>query len=317
MVELLRYDAGIYAVDAGYIRPQLVAIHLMVENGQAMVVDTASNACLPQTLAALDALGLSPADVAYVFLTHIHLDHAGGAGAMMQAFPEARLIVHPRGVRHMADPAKLFAAVQAVYGEAEAHHLYGELLPIAEERIIAASDGYAFDLNGRPLVCLDTPGHARHHLCLHDSRSNSLFTGDIFGLSFRELDVEGRPSVIPTTTPTQFEPAIMHQSVDRIRSFQPDALYLTHFSRVQDVQRLGDDLHRLIDAHVEIAERERQSGPEREARILAGLWALMADEAQRQGWRLPVEQWREVLKMDIELNAQGLDFWLGQHSPSS
>jgi len=317
MVELLRYDSGIYAVDAGYIRPHLVAIHLMVENGQAMVVDTASNACLPQTLAALDALGLSPADVAYVFLTHIHLDHAGGAGAMMQAFPEARLIVHPRGVRHMADPAKLFAAVQAVYGEAEAHHLYGELLPIAEERIIAASDGYAFDLNGRPLVCLDTPGHARHHLCLHDSRSNSLFTGDIFGLSFRELDVEGRPSVIPTTTPTQFEPAIMHQSVDRIRSFQPDALYLTHFSRVQDVQRLGDDLHRLIDAHVEIAERERQSGPEREARILAGLWALMADEAQRQGWRLPVEQWREVLKMDIELNAQGLDFWLGQHSPSS
>ena len=154
-------------------------------------------------------------------------------------------------------------------------------------------------------------------MCLLDSRSNSLFTGDIFGLSFRELDVEGRPSVIPTTTPTQFEPAVMRQSVDRIRSYHPDALYLTHFSRVQDVQRLGDDLHRLIDAHIEIAEGERNSGPEREARILDKLWTLMADEAVRQGWRLPAEQWREVLKLDIELNAQGLDYWLDQHPLTS
>lgn len=312
MVDLLRYEAGIYAFDAGYIRPKLAAIHLLVENGRVAVVDTASNACLPHTLEALRLLGLSPAAVDYVFLTHIHLDHAGGAGAMMQAFPEARLIVHPRGVRHMVDPTKLFAAVQAVYGAAEAHQLYGELLPIAEERIIVAGEGYSFDLNGRTLVCLDTPGHARHHLCLLDTRSGSLFTGDIFGLSFRELDVDGRPSVIPTTTPTQFEPAVMHQSVDRILSYQPSALYLTHFSRVQDGQRLGDDLHRLIDAHTGLAERERNSGPEREARILDGLWALMADEAVRQGWRLPADQWRAVLKLDVELNAQGLDYWLDQ-----
>ena len=317
MLELLHYESGIYAFDAGYIRPQLAAIHLIVENGQVAIVDTASNACLPRTLEALQLLSLSPTDVAYVFLTHIHLDHAGGTGAMMQAFPKARLIVHPRGVRHMTDPTKLFAAVQAVYGEAEAHHLYGELLPIAEDRIIAAGEGYSFDLNGRTLVCLDTPGHARHHLCLLDTRSGSLFTGDIFGLSFRELDVDGRPSVIPTTTPTQFEPAVMHQSVERIRSYHPGALYLTHFSRVQDVQRLGDDLHRLIDAHVEIAERERNSGPEREARILDKLWALMADEAVRQDWRLPAAQWREVLKMDIELNAQGLDYWLDQNPLAS
>ena len=315
MVELLRYESGIYAVDAGYIRPQLAAIHLIVENGQAAIVDTASNACLPQTLAALHELGLSPADVAWVFLTHIHLDHAGGAGAMMQAFPEARLIVHPRGVRHMADPAKLFAAVQAVYGADEAHRLYGELLPVPADRIVAVGDGYRFDLAGRTLTCLETPGHARHHLCLLDPRSGCLFTGDIFGLSFRELDVDGRPSVIPTTSPTQFDPAVMHASVDRILACQPAALYLTHFSRVTDIPRLGDDLHRLIDAHLAVAERERATGPERGARILAGLWALMDAEAERQGWRLDPEQRREVLGMDIELNAQGLDYWLDQNPP--
>lgn len=316
MLELLRYDHDIYAFDSGYIRPQLTAIHLLVERGRVAVVDTASNACLPRALEALRLLGLSPASVDYVFLTHIHLDHAGGAGALMQAFPEARLVVHPRGAPHMADPTKLFAAVQAVYGAEEAYRLYGELLPVPPDRILTAGDGYRFELAGRSFICLETPGHARHHLCLHDPRSNSLFTGDIFGLSFRELDVNGRPSVVPTTTPTQFDPAAMHASVDRILACRPKALYLTHFSRVTDISRLGDDLHRLIDAHVAVAERERGAGPERGARILDGLWALMAAEAARQGWRLAAEQWREVLRMDIELNAQGLDYWLNQPSAS-
>lgn len=310
MVELLSYAHGIHAVDAGYIRPQLAAIHLLVEDGRAAVVDTASNACLPRVLAALRALDLTPASVDYVFLTHVHLDHAGGAGAMMRAFPDARLIVHPRGARHMADPTKLFAAVQEVYGAEEAHRLYGDPLPIAVERIREAGDGFSFDLAGRALICLDTPGHARHHLCLLDSRSGCLFTGDIFGMSFRELDVDGRPSIIPTSSPTQFEPDVMHASVDRILAHRPPAVYLTHFAEVRDVARLGGELHRLIDAHVAIAERERDSGPERGARILDGLWALMEAEAARQGWRLPAAQWREVLRMDIEINAQGLDYWL-------
>jgi len=311
MIELLPYTHGIYAFDAGYIRPQLAAIHLIVENGRVAVVDTASNACLPRALEALQTLGLSPASVDYVFLTHVHLDHAGGAGAMMQAFPDARLVVHPRGARHMADPTKLFAAVQGVYGAAEAHRLYGDLLPVAANRILEAGDCFSFNLASRTLVCLDTPGHARHHLCLLDTHSGCLFTGDIFGLSFRELDVDGRPSVIPTTTPTQFEPEFMHQSVDRILAYRPEALYLTHFAQVRDVARLGDDLHRLIDAHLAVAERERDSGPERGARILNGLWVLMDAEAARQGWRLPPEQWRAVLEPDIELSAQGLDYWLG------
>jgi len=150
---------------------------------------------------------------------------------------------------------------------------------------------------------------------LLDTRSGCLFTGDIFGLSFRELDVEGRPSILPTTTPTQFEPDVMHQSVDRILAYRPPAVYLTHFARVEDVPRLAGDLHRLIEAHVAVAERERNSGPERGARILAGLWALMEVEATRQGWRLPAGRWRAVLEMDIELNAQGLDYWLGQTVP--
>jgi hydroxyacylglutathione hydrolase len=317
MLELLRYNHGVYALDSGYIRPQLAAIHFIVEKDRVAIIDTASAASLPRVLEALQELGLTAAHVAYVFLTHIHLDHAGGAGVMMNAFPEARLVAHPRGAPHMADPTKLFAAVGAVYGQEEAYRLYGEPIPVAADRIIAAGDSYTLNLAGRELQCLDTPGHARHHLCLYDARSHGIFTGDIFGLSFRELDVDGRPSVLPTTTPTQFDPSSMHASVDRILSAQPECVYLTHFARVEDVQRLGNDLHRLIDAHVAVAERERDSGPKREARILAGLWTLMDAEAARQGWRLEREQWREVLRSDIELNAQGLNDWLDHSGVSS
>ena len=311
----MNLDHGIHVIDTGFVRPRLDAAYLVVEQGRGAFIDCGVNHSVPRLLAALADAGLAPGDVDWLILTHVHLDHAGGAGAMMHAFPEARLVVHPRGARHMADPTKLFAAVQAVYGEAEAHRLYGELLPVAEDRILVAGDGFSFDLAGRTLVCLDTPGHARHHLCLLDTRSDCLFTGDVFGLSFRELDVDGRPSVVPTTTPTQFEPEVMHESVDRILSYRPAALYLTHFAEVRDVARLGADLHRLIDDHIAVAERERDSGSERGARILAGLWALMDAEAARQGWRLPPEQWRGVLESDIELNAQGLDYWLDQTAP--
>ena len=110
------YRNGIYAFDAGYVRPILAAIHLVVENGRVALVDTGSNDALPNALAALDRLGLDVAAVDYVILTHIHLDHAGGAGSMMAAFPNAQLIVHPRGARHMAEPSKLVAGVTAVYG---------------------------------------------------------------------------------------------------------------------------------------------------------------------------------------------------------
>jgi len=317
MIELLCYEPGIYAVDAGYLRPQLAAIYLLVEGGRVAVVDTATNACLPRVLDALRSLGLPPTRVDYVFLTHVHLDHAGGAGAMMQAFPEARLVVHPRGARHLADPAPLFAAVQAVYGATEARQLYGELLPAPTARILAAADGHTLDLGGRTLVCLDTPGHARHHLSLLDVRGGGIFTGEAFGLSLRELDVAGRPSILPAIAPTQFDPAAMRASVERILSYQPPALYLAHFGRIGDAPRLGGDLLRLIEAQVALAEGERDNGPDRGARLLAGLWALVETEAARQGWRLPTEALHAVLDEYLALNAQALDGWLAQTAPSS
>ena len=310
MPHITDYEHGISAIDSGFGRPQLAAIHLIAEGDRAALVDTGSNASLPIVLQALKAKGLTPAQVEYVILTHIHLDHAGGAGALMQALPNARLTVHPRGARHMVDPARLVAGTIAVYGEAQARRMYGDILPIPADRIVETPEGATIRLGERALTFLDTPGHARHHVCIRDDRSGHVFAGDMFGLSYRELDVDGRQFAFPTTTPVQFEPAAMHASIDRLLALQPEAIYVTHFGQVRDVPRLGADLHRLIDAHVAAALRHRNAGAGRHERIKADLTATLLDEARRHGWRMALDALLRLMAADVELNAQGLGAWL-------
>lgn len=304
------YGNGIVAFDAGYVRPILAAIHMVVENSRVAFIDTGSNDALPHALAALEKLGLDAAAVDYVILTHIHLDHAGGAGSLMQAFPNARLVVHPRGARHMAEPAKLVAGVSAVYGPEYVARVYGDILPIARERIIEASDGSSVSLAGRPLLFLDTPGHARHHICIVDQKTGGIFTGDMFGLSYRELDVAGRQFIFPTTTPTQFEPEAMHASIDRLLSFHPPAMYLTHYGQVLDVPAQGAALHRHIDALLVLARREMDAGDMRHEKIKAALTAYLLNAIREHGCVLPEETLLAIWSTDIELNAQGLGIWL-------
>lgn len=310
MYKLIRYEHGIFAIDADYVRPQLAAIHLIVENGRAAFVDTGCNNSLPNVMAALDELGLAPGNVDYVILTHIHLDHAGGASAMMQTFPNARLVVHPRGARHMADPTRLIEGAAAVYGQEEVRRLYGEVLPIDTHRIIEATHGLIVDLAGRQLCCLDTPGHARHHIALVDNKTGHIFTGDIFGLSYRELDTDARQFIFPTTTPVQFDPVAMHASIDLLMSYRPGAIYLTHFSQILDTAAKALELHRLVDAHVAIARREKNAGADRHARIREGLEQLLLNETRRFGCRLPASGILEIFDGDLELNAQGLGVWV-------
>lgn len=303
---------GILALDSGYRRSGLAAIHLIIHQGRAAIVDTGTNASVPRVLSALAAAGIPPAKVAWVMLTHIHLDHAGGAGSLMCALPNAKLLVHPRGVRHMVDPTRLWNATAAVYSAEQAFAMYGRLAPVAEERIVAATDGLGLEMGERRFQVFDAPGHARHHICIWDETARAFFTGDAFGLSYRELDVDGRASVFPTTSPSQFEPDAMHATIDRLLAAGPEAMYLTHYSRVTDVARLGADLHRLIDTEVAVARAARGEGVARHVEILAGLEQIVREEADRQGWTLSEDKVFELLRLDLDLNAQGLGVWLDE-----
>jgi glyoxylase-like metal-dependent hydrolase (beta-lactamase superfamily II) len=298
---LIDYRNGVFAFDAHYVRPLLAAIHLVVDDGRVAIIDTASNAALARTRDALAALGLGPEAVDYIVLTHVHLDHAGGAGAMMAAFPAARLVVHPRGSKHMAEPARLFAAVEAVYGVERARELYGRPIPVPAERILAAADGQVLPLGRRELEVLHTPGHAKHHLCLFDRGSRAVFTGDVLGLSYREFDVEGRPFLFPTTSPSQFDPQEMVSSIDRVLALEPEALYLTHFSRVEPTAAVIGRLRRLLEGHLAIARAEAGAGggaeesAETERRIEQRLIVLVMEELRAHGCTLPEPEVLSVL----------------------
>jgi glyoxylase-like metal-dependent hydrolase (beta-lactamase superfamily II) len=304
------YGHGISAVDSVYDRRLQTAIHLLIEDGRAAVVDTGTSHAVPYVLAALAAKGVAPEAVDYIILTHVHLDHAGGAGQLMARFPNARLTVHPRGARHIIDPSRLHAATVAIYGMEETRRTYGEILPVPAQRVIETGEGTTLRLAGRELLFLDAPGHARHHVVVRDGKTGHLFAGDTFGLSYRELDQDGRQFSFPTTSPSQFDPAALHRSIDRMLSYGPQALYITHFGRLTDLTVLAADLHRLIDAHAELGERHRRAGAERKRLLIEGVSALVLAERERQGWRLPSEQVLKIFALDVELNAQGIESWL-------
>ena len=301
--------AGVYSVDAHYLRPGLAASHLLVEGTSAAFVDTGTNYSVPFLLSALDALGLRPEQVEYVLLTHIHLDHAGGAGLLMRSLPNARCVVHPRGSRHMADPSKLMAGTRAVYGEKRTERLYGEILPIDESRLLVPEDGTEIALGSRPLELFYTEGHARHHYCIHDPESGGVFTGDSFGVSYRALDTAAGAFVFPSTTPVHFDPGPAHAAIEAILSRGPEHAYLTHYSRVDDLERLAADLHSCIDGFVAIAEVHR-TADDRLQRIRNDVFEFLAERIEAHGFEADRETIATHIDADVELNAQGLDVWL-------
>lgn len=302
-------EHGIHTIDTAFQRDHFDAAYLIVENGRGAFVDCGTNYSVPHLLARLALVGLSPADVDWLLVTHVHLDHAGGAGALMAELPSARLVVHPRGARHMVDPSKLIAGATAVYGEAEMRRDYGEILPVPESRVVVAEDGHVVDFQGRELVCIDTPGHARHHYCVWDARSRGWFTGDTFGLSYRELDSANGPFVLPTSSPVQFEPEELKASIARLLARAPRWMYLTHYGRVGDVERLARDLYAQIDAMVAIG-RDCDGRPDRHRCLVEALRTLYLERARVHGCPLDDAGVERVLGMDIELNAQGLASWL-------
>ena len=302
---------GVYRIDTEYLRPGLAASHLVVDDGHAAFVDTGAAPAHPRLMHALTELGLAPDQVDYVFLTHVHLDHAGGAGQLMRALPRARAVLHPRGAPHMIDPAKLIAGTVAVYGETMYRELYGEIVPIAAERVVVANDGDRIVLGSRTFELLDTPGHARHHYCAHDLDHDDIFSGDTFGISYRDFDTAAGAFIFPTTTPVQFDPAALHSSVDRLMARRPRRMVLTHFGPVGDLERLSGDLHADIDEFVAVARRHA-GVPEGADRIAEDVFTYLSARLDAHGFAGDEELRHQLLDPDIRLNTQGLEVWLAR-----
>jgi len=306
MIEHL--DEGISCIDTGYMRPMLAACYLVVDSGEAAVIETGTATGAPAIIRALAACGVAPEQVRYIVPTHVHLDHAGGAGALLARCPQAVVIAHPRGARHLVEPSRLVEGTRAVYGARRFAELYGEVVAVPADRMREAPDGSRWTLGRREFLVRDTPGHARHHFCVWDEKSGGWFSGDTFGIAYRELYRGGEPFLIPSTTPVQYEEEALLASIDLLMSASPRCFYLTHFGRIDASERNAEQLRRQIHDYGEMARRY-PNDPGGEAALAEALFAYTRDAVRAAGVRATDDALRQLLAVDMELNAQGLASW--------
>jgi glyoxylase-like metal-dependent hydrolase (beta-lactamase superfamily II) len=248
------------------------------------------------------------------------MDHAGGAGLLIQQLPNARVLIHPRGVPHMIDPSKLVAASQAVYGVDEFRKLYGDVLPVPQDRIVNVTDNYRCSLGGRELELIHTPGHALHHYVVVDREHSAIFSGDTFGLSYRALDTPQGAFIVVTSSPSQFDPDQLASSIDRMMSYAPESIYLMHYSRVTGTPRLAALLKLQIREFVRIARESasrHESLPDTHGAIRTQMMEMWLKLLREQGSTLSPREVSDWLEGDLELNAQGLVIWLERQRKAS
>jgi len=299
----------IRTIDCHYMgQKDLAAAYLLIDGDEAAFVENNTAHSVPLLLKALGEEGLSPEQVRYALVTHAHLDHAGGSSALLEACPNANLVAHPRAARHLIDPSRLVASATSVYGEERFAQFYGTLKPIPAERVRTMEDGDTLSFGARTLSFTHTRGHANHHLIIHDSGSDGVFTGDAFGLAYPALQGRG-PFTIPTTSPTDYLADEALSVVQQIVAMQPSRVFLTHFGERTEVEELGRQLIADLKVSKGIFEDAVESDLEGEAlerRCGEALDRHLASRIRAQG--LELDAAFEVLALDRELNAQGLAF---------
>lgn len=300
---------GVSCIDSQYVRPGLASCYLIEKNGHAAFIDVGTNYTAPLLLELLEEKNIPLENVDYVIPTHVHLDHAGGAGSMMQHAPNAQLIIHPRGARHMIDPSRLQAGASAVYGEDEFKKHYGDLIPIDEQRVTVADDGFSINFQGRTLNFIDTPGHAKHHFCIIDENSNGIFTGDTFGVAYPELTVNEQPFIFPPTSPVDFNPQDWLNSIDKIMATGCNRAYLTHFNKVDNLQPLATTLRERVTLFAKFAMQSTDSDA-----LKNQIHNYFLEEILKTGCKLNADEITETISLDIDLIAQGLMVWVEKNA---
>ncbi|HSU16902.1 MBL fold metallo-hydrolase [Longimicrobium sp.] len=260
---------GVHRVDLNWAgHPGQVAAYL-VDGGDALaVVESGPTSTLPAVLGAVRALGRAPEEITHVLVTHVHLDHAGGAGTLLRHAPRAKVHVHPRGARHLADPSRLLASAAMLYG-GEMDRLWGEMAPVPADRLVVLEDGDEVRIGTRRLRAVDTPGHAWHHHAYHDSDARLVFTGDVGGIRLRHA-----PYVCAPTPPPDIDLDAWQESLRRLRALDAAMLLPTHFGGISDPGWHLDDLAARLRGWAAWTEEQARAGADS-----AGMAAALRDRA--------------------------------------
>ncbi|WAA11947.1 MBL fold metallo-hydrolase [Fervidibacillus halotolerans] len=239
--------------------PKRTGIYVIDEE-QLTIVETGPSPSVKYIRKGLEKIGRTLNDINYIIVTHIHLDHAGGAGLLLQQCPNAKVVVHPRGAKHLADPRRLVSGARAIYGDSFSD-FFDPVIPIPNDRIIVKGEGDTLKIgSNRELTFFDTPGHARHHFSIYDSISNGMFTGDTAGIRYEQLAQEGIHLYLPTTSPNHFDPEAMKQSIRRFQKMDLSRIYFGHFGMTDYPQIALQSVLDWLDVFMEEANRTVDEG---------------------------------------------------------
>ncbi|MGL1890421.1 MAG: MBL fold metallo-hydrolase [Spirochaetaceae bacterium] len=302
-------DTEVDLIDSELIRKKFAGTYLVKGGNSFALIEVSTSHAIPLILERLKKLKIDIEQIKYIFITHIHLDHASGAGGLLRELPNAELVVHPAGAKHMADPSKLIAGAEAVYGKDVVEKDYGQILPIPTDRIIECSDMQEFQLGDRVLTTLFTPGHARHHISIFDNKYSGMFTGDSFGLSYPEMDVDNRRFYQPTTTPTAFEFDKMLNSLKKMIDLNPNRVYFTHYGISNKPKEMEEQITKRLYDYKSMVEDLDPLSKNRIYDMEQKLGEYYLQEAKEHGSVLDKNKILKLFEIDIKLNAMGLIIW--------
>lgn len=294
-------------IDCHYIQKETAGVYLIKDKTSAALIETNTPACLPYVLEEMKKQNISAEQIKYIFVTHIHLDHSGGAPCFLEEFPNAKVVAHPMGVRYLKDPTRIIKGARAVYGDELYDKLYGDIPGISEEKIIAAEDYQEFTLDTDRLIALHTPGHASHHIAIHHPATRGVFSGDVFGVCYPGMNKNEKSVLLATTTPTEFNPNLAFESIDKIVSTSCDKIYLTHFGIWEDVSLGASMLKENLEFLNSAMRKAMKMEPEK-------IYSFLRDEIQKYfdskiGTSLKKDE-KSFLKLDLDLNAQGAAYYV-------
>lgn len=235
----------LYSIDTNDLGLKNRTTSYIIVDDKIALIETSASPSIPYILNALEELHIKPSDIDYLILTHIHLDHADGAGVMMKYCPNATVLVHPKGVRHLVDPSRLIASARSVYGE-NFDAIFGEILPIQEKQLYAIGDREIIRLGSSTLTFYYTKGHANHHISIHESLTNGMFVGDTTGVYYPDMTGEEFDVILPSTSPNQFDPNLMEDSIQLFEKIKPNVLYFGHYGSYTHPQFAYAEVRRYL-----------------------------------------------------------------------
>lgn len=274
------------------------------------IIETSASPSIPYVLQGLKKLQIDPKDVRNIIVTHIHLDHAGGVGLLLESCPNANVIVHPRGKRHLANPEKLILGAKAVYGE-KFDELFDPILPVHEDRLISKQDGDTLQIGeNRILTFFDTPGHANHHFSICDSLSNGIFTGDTIGVYYPQLKDEGIELILPSTSPNQFDPTVMLQSLEKIEALNVERIYFGHYGMLTNPNHVYEQIRFWLPKFMKASEKAwienlELSTEEKHSAIFCSLFEEVNHYLAEREISLQGEA-AEIINLDLSVCAMGI-----------